>query len=818
MMLDAKPVASVREQLTQWVQDVRLSGRTLRRAPAFAACVVATLMLVIGMNTAVFSVVNAVLLRPLSYPASDRLVWVSTYDDNAREEIVPRFDFRTWRGQATRTFDRMVAYHSSDVTLWTTTSAVQTRVAFVSDDFWSVVGPALMLGRPVSEGEAAGIVVSHGLFQREFGSDASVVGRTITVDGQPFTVTGVLSEEFRFQLVPPPRRAPDAKDIEAYAALEAAPQDVGRSRGRTVNVVGRLREGATVAESRAELEAVRARVAQQSPLPFLDKMPLEVTSLSDKLVGSIRTVLWTLLAAVGLVLIIGCANVANLQIARMSGRRIEVVTRIALGAGRSRIIRQLLVESSLLAAAGGLTGTLVAWWATRALVSMFPTAVPRFAETTIDLRVLAFVAVATTATALTFGIVPAFSAWRTNPSDALGRGRMRPPVTTLRWRSALVAIEMALAVILLTGAGLLLRSAAHLNERPPGFHPESILVMKVPLSGPTYAGRAARDQYVSDVLNRIARLPTVDGVGVTPNYPIRTGFYARGNVLPPGQLRIPTTLNATSAGYARAMGLALRAGRWITDAETAPVVVLNESLARREFGDADPIGRQVVVEGIWFGRRPDYSTVVGVVSDVRDSKLDAPAEPQLYMPYAHVPLGQGVAIVARTSADPTSLVPAMRTAIGSLDRTQSVYDIRTLEAALADSIAPRRLITFLLELFAGAAMLLVLVGIHGAMTSFVGQRTHEIGVRLALGATAGHVWLMVTRKGVTIAAAGIASGVIAAAALTRVMATVLYEVSPTDAPTFATVIAVIALFSLLACGGPALRAALIDPVDTLRSE
>ena len=791
--------------------------RTLRSTPAFTLSVAVTLTVVIGMSTAVFSVVNAVLLRPLAYPSPERLVWLSTYDNNAREEIVPRFDFRTWRREATRSFERMVAYRSADLTLATTNGAVQARVAFVSSDFWSVVGPVLMLGRPTVEGEGAGVVLSHGLFVRQFGGDASIVGRSITVDGEPFTVTGVLSPGFRFQLVPPPTRTPDVKDVEAYTALDAAPQDLQRSRGRTVSVVGRLREGTSVEQARVDIETARARIAGTAPLTFLDKMPLEVVPLADKLVGASRTVLWLLLAAVALVLVIGCVNVANLQVARTTERRDEFLIRIALGAGQLRIVRQLLVESGLVAGAGGIAGVVAASWATHAIVAAFPAAVPRLAETTIDARVVIFALAVVTVTALAFGVIPALAAGRANAADALGRNRTTPSAAALRGRGALVAIEIALAVVLLTGGGLLLRSAARLNEHPAGFHPESILVMKVPLSGQTYAERSERDRYISEALARIGNLPGVDAVGVTPNNQIRTGFFARGHEqLPPGQLRIPTPLNATSAGYARAMGLTLVAGRWITDVETVPVVVLNETLAHREFGDADPVGKQVVVEGIWPGARPDYSTVVGVVSDVKDSKLDAPPAPQIYMPFAHVPLGQGIGLVARVTTGPGSIAPTMRKAIAALDPTQSTYDVRTLETALADSIAPRRLITCLLEIFAGAALLLVVVGVHGVMAFFVSQRTREIGVRLAVGATARDVWLMVTRKGMTVAAAGLVAGIVAAAALTRVMTTLLYQVSPRDPMTYGTVAIVVSVLSFIACGGPALRAALIDPIVTLR--
>ena len=811
------PRSRAGEQVAQLTHEVRLALRALRCTPAFTLSVAVTLTVVIGMSTAVFSVVNAVLLRPLLYPSPERLVWLSTYDNNAREEIVPRSDFRTWRREATRSFDRMVAYRTTDLTLATTNGAVQARVAFVSSDFWSVVGPVLMIGRPTMEGQDAGIVLSHGLFVRQFGSDSSIVGRSITVDGQPFTVTGVLSPGFRFLLVPPPTRTPDVKDVEAYTALDAAPQDLQRSRGRTVNVVGRLREGMSLDQARVEIETARARIAAASPLRFLDRMPLEVVPLADKLVGTSRTVLWLLFAGVGLVFVIGCVNVANLQIARMTGRRDELLIRLALGAGQLRIVRQLVVESGLLAGASGIAGVVAASWATRAIVVAFPAAVPRIPETAIDAWVLMFALIVVTVTALAFGVMPVLVAGRANAADALGRSRMTPSAAALRGRGALVAIEIALAVVLLTGAGLLLRSAARLHEHPAGFHPESVVVMKVPLSGPAYAERSKRDAYIGEALARIGNLPGVEAVGVTPSTQIRTGFFARGSErLPPGQLRIPTTLNATSAGYARAMGLTVVSGRWITDTETGPVVVLNEALARREFGDADPVGKQVVVEGIWLGARPDYSTVVGVVSDVKDSKLDAPPDPQIYMPFVHVPLGQGISLVARAITAPGTIAPTMRTAIAALDPTQSTYDVRTLETALADSIAPRRLITFLLEIFAGAAVLLVVVGIHGVMAFFVSQRTREIGVRLAVGATARDVWLMVTRKGMTVAAAGLVAGIVAATALTRVMTALLYQVSPRDPMTYGTVAIVVSVLSFIACGGPALRAALIDPIITLR--
>jgi putative ABC transport system permease protein len=774
------------------------------------------------MNTAVFSVLNAVLLRPLSYPDAERLVWISTYDENAREEIVPRFDYRAWRTEASRVFDRFVAYRSEDLTVRTAHGAVQARIAYVSDDFWAIVSAPLMLGRAPHEREGTSLVLSHAMFVRDFAGDPSMVGRTIGLNGQLVTIAGVLSPTFRFQLVPPPRRTPDNKDVDAYLALDAAPQDLQRNRGRTVNVVGRLRVDVTLKQARMELARVRRQLAATLPAPLLDKMPLQVVPLRQKLVGPARRILWLLLAAVLLVLVIGCVNIANLQLARLSTRRAEMATRMALGANRGQVVRQLITESAALVVVGSAGGFLTAIWAARAIVSLFPSAVPRLAEATVDARVLAFGVVASVATVVVFGVLPALSASRMNPVDAFGRSRITESRRTARGRSLLVAFEIAAAVVLLTGAGLLLRSAANLNAHPPDFHPDAILVMKVPLSGPSYADRPARDRYIGRVLERLVQVPGVSAAGVTPNYPIRSGFFARGHErLQPGELRVPTTLNAASAGYARTMGLHVISGRWITDHETAPVVVLNESLAAREFGDVDPVGHEVVVEGIWPlgpGRRPGYSTVVGVVSDVKDAKLDAAPEPQIYMPYAHVSLGQGIAVLARTSIDANTIVPDVRKAIADIDPGQPIYDIQTLAAMLDDSIAPRRLTALLLDVFAATGLLLVIAGLHGVMAFFVGQRTREIGLRLAVGATAKDVWLMITRKGMTVAAAGLLCGLLVAIAASDYFRATLYEVSPTDSTTLVAVVTIIAVLSFSACSGPALRAARSDPARTLRSE
>jgi putative ABC transport system permease protein len=804
--------------LEQLLQDTRYGLRVLRRNPGFAAVVVLTLALGIGMNTAVFSVVNAVLLRPLSYSNPDRLIWLATTDRIFSEEIVPRFDFWEWRQQET-VFERMVAYRSQDLTIATTGNAVQARIALVSHDFWEVSGARPVVGRLPNPGEHDVLLLSHGLFEREFHGDQGVVGRAVTLDGQQVTIVGVLQKTFRFQLVPPPRRGPDSKDIEAYAPLDLAPQDSQRSRGRTVSVVARLKPGVTLDRARAEIETIRSRIATGAPNSYLDQMPLQVQPLRDRLVGHTRAALAMLLGAVAFLLLIACANIANLLLARASSRHREIATRASLGAARGRIVRQFLAESTVLAFLGGAAGVMVAWWSLTTILHLVPNAVPRFAVATIDGPVLGFAVAATIVTTFLFGLAPAISLWKISLVDAMRDGARSVSATSgsLRARKALVAAELSLSVVLLCGAGLLVKSLWNMNRHPPGFHPESILVMKV--SGPGYPNLRARVSYVDEVLRRLEGMPGVQAVGITPNYPIRTGLDARGGrQLPPGQSRPQTTLNATSSGYARAMGLRLVAGRWITDSEATPVVVINESLARREFGEENPIGKGLLVQAIWDGRTPMYSPIVGVVADLKDSKLDEDPEPQLYMPYAHVPIGSGITVVIRSAHDPRTAAPTIRRLIADIDKTQAVYDVRTLEEALAESVAPRRFMVILVGTFAAAALLVVLIGVYGVVSYSVEQRTREIGVRLALGARRGEVVRMVVLQGMQFALVGIVAGLASAVSLTRLMVSLLYEVEPGDPQTFAIVVALLLTTALVACCGPAARAATVDPIVALRQE
>jgi putative ABC transport system permease protein len=802
-------------------QDAHYAVRMLRRNRGFTVTIITTLALGIGMNTAVFSVINAVLLRPLSYPQPERLVWLATTDPVFHEEIVPRYDFRAWREQG-QSFERMVAYVTADNTIATTDRATRARVAGVSDDFWDIARPALALGRLPEPGETNAIVLCYRLFEERFQRDPSILGRGATLDGAQVAIVGILQRTFRFELVPPPRRDVDVAEVEAYATLEAAPQDTARSRGRPVNVVARVKPTVTIEQARQELQVIRARIAQVSPNAYLDKMPLQAVPLQEKLVARVSLALWVLQGGVTFVLLMASATVANLLLARASVRRRETAIRASLGAGRARVVRQFLTEGVVLAFLGAAVGLIAVRWCLTLLVHVIPNAIPRVAEANLDGRVVGFAVLTAVVTVLLFGLAPVLSIWNTELRDALGDGARATAARAggVQTRRLLVSTELAIAVVLLIGSGLMVKSFLRMNAHPPGFHPESILVVKVPLSGPKYEEAQPRHAYADELLRRAQAVPGVQAAAVMPNYPIKTGLDVRGRQRrPDAGIPVPTTLNATSAEYASAMGLRVLRGRWLDQSELTPVAVVNESLARREFGEEDPVGRQLSVQAIAPDPKvPFYVPIVGVVSDVKRSKLDTPPEPELYIPYVHVPIGSGIALVVRTPGDPYAIVPTVRRLVAELDRDQPMYDVQTLEDSLADSVAPRRFTALVLNAFAITALVLAVVGIYGVTAYSVAQRVGEIGLRMALGAQPRGVVGMIVRQGMQVALVGIIIGVAAATGLSRVMTTLLYDVDPVDPQTFGLVAALLAVAALVACAAPAVKAARVDPLTALRSE
>ena len=798
--------------------DVRYAVRCLRRNPGFTAVAVLTLALGIGLNTAVFSVVNAVLLRPLPYPHPGRLLWLSEYNSRFKMELVTGPDFLEWKRLA-HSFDRMAAYGYQDMTVSNGARADQVGVAPVTEDFWPISGVQPLLGRLPGPRDHDAVVLSYRFYERWFGQDRGVAGKTITVNGSPKTIVGVLPADFRFVL---PREFPGLalNEVELYVPFELTPQNQVRGRNlAAVNVVGRLKPGVPVEKGRAEMATIQAGIVREFPNPFYRFVELRVSPLQDRVVGNARAALLILFASVALVLLIACANIANLLLARASSRQKEFAIRAAMGAGRGRMAGQFVAEGVVLALCGGAAGLLLARAGIAFMMRISPNAVPRLGEASVGPTVLAFTSGLSLATGLLFACWPAYSFSRTRLHPVLKEGGRTSGAGSagMRVRGLLVASELALALVLLVGAGLLLKSFWRISARPAGFEPEEILVMKVSLTGPEYRDAAPQFSYLRQALDRLAATPGVEAAGLT-NSALR-GFVALHGAPPPAPGEAPpVTYHSASAGFFRAMGTRLVRGRWITDDEPSKVVLVNETLARRVFGAADPIGRQIDLPGTRPNGAPVPAAIAGVLADLKYSALAADTESEMYIPYRDYPFVRKMDLVVRTSSDPGAVAASLRKRVAEIDPSQPVFGVESLEDALAESVAPRRFNLALLEVFAAAALLLAVVGIYGVVAYGVAQRTHEIGVRMALGAQRDNVVGMVVRQGMLVALGGISAGVAAAFGLTRLMATLLYGVKPTDAAIFTAVPLVLAASALVACVLPALRAARVDPVVALRYE
>jgi putative ABC transport system permease protein len=792
--------------LDQVVQDAHYGLRMLRRARGFSAIVILTLAVGIGLSAAVFSVVNAVLVRPLSYPHAERVFWLARYDDRAKggEEVVVSPEFAAWRNQAT-SFERLAGFFIDSEPIDTGSEVVQARIAGVTDDFWDLAGARFALGGPPRPGEE-GVVLSHAFFEHWFHGDAATVGRPVAQRGTQTIVTGVLQPGFAVQLPPPlwfTRLQPAAIDFYIAAIMRRAP----------LNVVGLAKPGMSMARIREELDAIRDRETKAHG-PFHGPPRLRVEPYADKLTGPARRPLLILLAAVSLVLLIACANIANLLVARGSARQREIAIRTAVGAGRARVLRQFLVESLILAAAGGAAGLVFARAAIAVAIGTIPNAVPRLAETSIDGRVLAFTVAATVATALVFGFAPAIGLWRASVHDLLKDSARTVSASGagLRVRQALVAIELALSVVLLIGAGLMIRSFWRITAYPPGFTPDRVLTLRVQFSGPQYREQTARRAHLDELLRRVQSAPGVEAAGLNSGGDASMLLAVEGAPDMPREQRPTAILSAASGGYAKAIGLRVVRGRWLQDAEPLPVFVVNETLARRVFPGEDPIGKRIRMPWLNDTR---YGTVVGVVADLRYANLDTGPESELFVNYGDAGLF-AMTLAIRTTGDPATAAPAIRTLLVGVDRTQPIFDVKLLETALSESIATRRFNMLLLGAFAVSALLLALIGIYGVIAYSVAQRTHEIGVRMALGAQRREVVAMVVRQGIAITSAGLLLGVAAALTLTRVLTSLLYEVTSTDPSTFAIVVGALGAAAIAACCGPALKAARIDPIVALR--
>jgi predicted permease len=800
--------------LEQLLQDMRYGVRMLRSHLGFTAVVIATLALGIGMNTAVFSVVHTVLFRPLPYPNPQRLIWLANYNQQfKRDNWVARTDYLIWKEHA-HSFERMAAYGNQDLAVLVGNEASQERVASIAGEFWNIAGAQPAVGRLFSPGELNTIVVSWALFERRFGGDAKAIGKTVTVNGSPFTITGVLPRNFRFLFPQQFGNGDEVRDIDAYIpipdALMAMPPSSAQQWDALtkrfgpapfwIGVVGQLKANAATDTARAEMQTIYTRIAQQGPDPLRISRVLHFTTLQEKLVGDARRPLFILLVSVGFVLLIACANIANLLLARAFTRQREIAIRAAVGAGWTRVIRQFLAESILVALLGGAAGLVLAHWALAIMLRLVPQAVPRLAETTINAPVLAFTLAVSLVAGFIFGLTPAITMWRSDVYAVLKAGTSSPAAGRTRLRGVLVVAELSLAIILLAGAGLMLKSFWRMNARPPGFSPENILVMRITLSGPQYGTWPPKQAYTEELLRQLQSLPGVEAAGIDAGA-LNSSVNADGAIF--------ATIRGVSPGYLRAIGVALVKGSWPAPGNLFEVVV-NEAFARQ-------IATRNAT-GMHIGGSILNDTIMGVVADFKTWQLDAEPLPEVYIPYERLQINRSMRVVVRTSGGAIALAPVVLKLISGIDRTQPGYEFQTLEQALSASIMPRRFNLFLLGTFAATALLLALIGIYGVLAYSVSQRTREIGIRLTLGARRGEIVGLIVRQGMTLALAGIATGVVAALVLTRLMKSLLYDVRPHDPWTFAAVAMALAATALLASVVPALKAARVNPLTALRYE
>jgi putative ABC transport system permease protein len=786
--------------LEQLLQDFRYTFRTLLRNPGFAAAAILSFGLGIGVNTAVFSVINTVLLQRLPYPDPDRIVAfsnkVTAVQPQPFKEGLAGADLAEWLAHA-KSFDRMAGYWYRDSTLASANAANRIGVAPVAGDFWAITGARATIGRLFDPNRPAhSIVLSYQLFEHQFRGDARIIGKTVLLDGAPVTVVGILPANFRFLF-----HYFGGASTSGIGAFVPAPPLV-RTEWSHWFVVGHLKRGASIESALAELQGIEANVLKAYPdrwFPGIAWMRLQ--PLQAELTANSRQALLILQLAGFFVLMIACANIANLLLARGAARSREIAIRAAVGAGTARVLRQFLAEGLVLALTGGMIGVFIAWSAIAMMKQFGLGAVPRLAETAIDGNVLAFTLSLCLISGILFGFAPAVTLWRADlqvRNASVGGG--------LRLRRVLVASELALAIVLLTGAGLMVKSFWKMYTNPPGFSPENTLLMKVSLSGPQYADVAKQTAYLNELLRKIEALPGVQASGIASTDML---LLQSNSAAPPIVDRFQNSL--VSPGYFKAIGMQLLKGRWITDTDPPDVIVINETMARRAFGDRDPIGHRI--DGL------AHPLVVGVAANLKYSKRDAEPGPEMFHAYSKS-LGKNtsVTVAVRMPGDPLGISSAARNLITGIDPTQPVYDIETLEQALTKSIAARRFNLFLLGVFALSALLMALIGIYGVMAYAVTQRTREIGIRMALGAQRGSVVRMVIAQGMRITVWGVVVGLCAALAFTRVMASLLYDVTPNDPATFAVIVSILVACVLLACWGPAFRASLVDPQVALRHE
>ena len=821
------------------MHDFRYALRMLRKRPGFTAVAVLALALGIGANTAIFSVVNAVLLRPLPFRQPDRLVmiWQRIISPSQNGPLLCSSpDYIDYRDQ-TRTLQDVAAFTGTSFNMATPAGVERVMATSVSANVFQLLGAAPVRGRVFTAEEDNPqnghlVMLSYGAWERRFGADPGVLGRTLVLDRQPYKVIGVMPKNFNFPLGFSGSEAPDLWVPIAFTPAQLGPD--GRGDNFNISVIGRLKPGVTIQQANADIDRIAVAfvyAAYPANIQKLFKMSGFVRDLREQLVGNTRMLLLVLLGAVGFVLLIGCANVANLLLAKAAGRRREVAVRTALGASRSRLLRQMLTESLLLGFLGGGVGLLLAAWLVQLLIRFGPENVPRLAESEVDGTVFGFTLALSLVTAIIFGLAPALQASRTNLNLDLKEGsRGASAFRRSRLRSALIVAEVALSLVLLTGAGLLVRSFVRLLGVPVGFRPDHVLTLSVALPESKYGTGTQVVSFYRDLLARVQTVPGVESAAAGTGLPFVGQWTILVTVeddLRAGKKEIrPAIFQGVTPEFHQTLGIRLKTGRFLTTADqaaTLPVAVVNETMARQYWPNQQALGKR-------FKWGPEQSsrtwiTVVGVVEDSKQNSLAAKVKPGVYLPFAQMPeesIGKGgirgMVLAVRTASDPSAVISDLRGVVRSLDPEVPMFAVRPMNEVLQSSVAPRRFNMLLLASFAALALLLASIGIYGVMSYSVTQHTQEIGIRMALGARANDVVRLIVRQGMLLVLLGLAAGAAGAFALTRLLSTLLFQVKPNDPITFASVSVLLAAVAFLANYIPARRATKVDPLVALRYE
>jgi putative ABC transport system permease protein len=808
------------------LQDLRYAVRVLFKSRALTAVALLTLALGIGVNSAIFSVVNAIVLRPLPYPRSEELmvIWGNLHKPGLEEIEISALELRDFQQQS-QAFEHIAAYSTDGLNLTGIDQPERLRGAAISANLFPALGVQPHLGRNITAeedryGNDRVVILSYALWQRRFGGDPGVINRTIQLDGRTMNVAGVMPADFHF---------PD-RETEVWIPLAFEPDllEENNRGSHFLNVIVRLKAGVTPAQAQADLNTITARLSSEHTGTYRGGFSTTIRSLHEDLVGDLRRAMLVLLGAVGLVLLIACANVAHLRLASATSRYREFAIRAALGARRGRVVRQFLTESVLLSLVGGAVGLGLAVWLVRVLVLLIPKNTPRVEEIRLDYRVVLFTLGTSLLTGISFGLAPAFQAARTNLNDVLKEAGRTGSDTSrrLRLRNLLVVSEFALSLVLLIGAGLMVKSLLRLQEVKPGFEPAKLMTMRIALPATKYENFKQSHAFFEQLFDRLAARPEIESVGAINLLPFGGGggdrsFSIEDQPIVAGHARPDEQVRFVSPGYFHTMQIPLLSGRDFTRRDlpdTPQVAIVNSAFARKFWSDGNALGKRIS----FSANNPKWYEIVGIVGNVKHRGLDIADSPELYIPVFQPLFADGYVpplyVAVRTVNDPALAGGVMRGEVAAIDRDQPVYSLLTMDQRIADSVAPRRFNMFILGLFASLALVLAAIGIYGIMAFSVAQRTHEIGVRMALGASGSDVLKLVLSNGFKLALIGIVVGLLAAFAATRVLSSLLYGVSATDPAIFIIDAMLLAVAALLACYIPARRATKVDPLVALRYE